>query len=92
MEEDLRGVLSDEVDIKIMIGMVETTCQSVVARSLGVSQGFVRYRFFRTISRMKRMRGMDLYVDLFEAVAQNLGVLRDTCRFNWSEEVIYSVC
>jgi len=92
MERDLRGVLGDETDIKIMLGMVQTTCQSDVARDLGVTQGFVRHRFFRTIDRIEAMAGMEEYVRIFRLVADNLNILKNTCRAQWSEEVIYSVC
>lgn len=89
MEQDLRGVLTDPVDIKIMLGMVRTTCQSEVAQELGVTQGFVRHRFFRTIDRLKRMRGMDVYVAVFEHVSKNLNILKETHRAKWSEPVIH---
>ncbi len=91
MLKDLSGVLSDRVDVDIMVGMAETTCQSEVARNLGVTQGFVRYRFFRTIEQFKRMRGMDKYIDIFTKVSKNLNVMQDMCRFSWSDPVVYSV-
>lgn len=91
MEQDLRGVLTDPRDIEIMLGMVETTCQSEVAKRMGVTQGFVRHRFFRTIDRLKKMRDMDLYVRVFEHVAGNLNILKETQRSQWNEPVIYVV-
>jgi len=91
MEKDLAGVLSDKMDIRIMLGMAETTCQSEVARSLGVTQGFVRYRFFRTLAQFKRMRGMETYIEIFTKVSENLNVLQDTCRFSWNDPIVYSV-
>lgn len=91
MEQDLRGVLTDPKDIKIMIGMVATTCQSEVAKELGVTQGFVRHRYFRTIDRLKKMRGMEQYVRVFEHVAANLNILKETHRSKWAEPVIYVV-
>ena len=91
MEQDLRGVLSDERDIKIMVGMVQTTCQSEVAQQLGVTQGFVRHRYFRTIDRLKKMRGMERYVEVFEHVAANLNILKETHRSKWSDPVVYVV-
>ena len=90
MERDLRGVISDDTDIRIMLGMVRTTCQSDVARELGVTQGFVRHRFFRTIDRIDQMAGMEEYVKIFRLVAENLNILKNTCRATWSEEVIHS--
>ena len=91
MEQDLRGVLTDPKDIQIMMGMVVTTCQSEVAKELGVTQGFVRHRYFRTIGRLKKMRGMEQYVRVFEHVAANLNILKETHRSKWSEPVIYVV-
>ena len=89
MEQDLRGVLTDPKDIEIMLGMVETTCQSEVAKRMGVTQGFVRHRFFRTIDRLKKMSGMDTYVEVYEHVSRNLNILKETQRSQWSEPVIY---
>ena len=91
MEQDLRGVLSDPKDIQIMMGMVTTTCQSEVAKGLGVTQGFVRHRYFRTIERLKKMHGMEQYVRVFEHVAGNLNILKETHRSKWAEPVIYVV-
>ncbi len=91
MEQDLRGVLTDPQDIEIMLGMVETTCQSEVAKRMGVTQGFVRHRFFRTIERLKKMRDMDNYVRVFEHVAGNLNILKETQRSQWNEPVIYVI-
>lgn len=91
MEQDLRGVLTDKRDIQIMLGMVRTTCQSEVAQELGVTQGFVRHRYFRTISRLKPMRGMERYVEVFEHVAANLNILKETHRSKWSDPVVFVV-
>jgi len=92
METDLRSVISDEMDVQIMLGMVRTTCQSDVARELGVTQGFVRHRFLRTVDRIERMAGMDVYVQVFKKVGENLNILKNTCRAAWSEDVIHSLC
>jgi len=91
IEKELRGVLSDDLDVKIMLGMLDSTCQSEVARSLGVSQGLVRHRFLRTLNKLRQMRGMETCIELFTAVSENFGVLRDTCRFEWDDEIIYSI-
>lgn len=92
MEAELRSVLSDEQDIQIMLGMVRTTCQSDVATELGVSQGKVRYRFLRTISKLEGMSGMEVYVQVFKYVSENLNMLKNTSRASWSEPTIFSIC
>lgn len=91
LEKAMRGVLSDEMDIRIMVGMAETTCQSEVAKSLNVSQGLVRHRFFRTLNRLKVLDGMEKYVILFQAVADNLNIMREVYRAEWDEPVIHFV-
>lgn len=91
MEQDLRGVIVDQRDIAIMVGMVRTTCQSDVARDLGVTQGFVRHRFLRTIERLERVPEMAKYVRIFRLVESNFNILKNTSRAAWSEEIIYSL-
>lgn len=91
VEQELREFLTDERDVKIMLGLVRTTCQSDVAHELGESQGFVRHRYFRTIDKLKKMQGKEHLVKLFDYVAQNLGILKETHRSAWSDPVIYVV-
>lgn len=79
MSSDLGAVLPDELDIKIMILMYQTSCQSEVAKRLGVSQGLVRHRFLRSISRMEKA-GLEFYYEIFVRVSQNLNVLREIPR------------
>jgi predicted transcriptional regulator len=92
LEAELRGVFTCETDIRLMLHMAKTTCQSETARELGVTQGFVRYRFLRSIDRLKTMRGTEPLVDWFEKVAASPNILYDNCRFSWREEIIYSLC
>jgi DNA-directed RNA polymerase specialized sigma subunit len=91
MTRDLDGVLSSKMDRTIMVRMTETTCQSEVARELGVSQGLVRHRFLRTISRLEGIPGMEVYVDLFQRVARHPNILRNTNRAEWPEDLIHSI-
>lgn len=80
LREGVRGFLSDPLDVEILILMYETTCQSETAKRLGVSQGLVRHRFFRSISRMEGNPHMRHYADLFSVVAANLNLLREVQR------------
>lgn len=51
-EEEL-GVNLDEQDREIMWRMYETTCQSEIAKVMGLTQGRVRHRFFRALGKIK---------------------------------------
>jgi DNA-directed RNA polymerase specialized sigma24 family protein len=76
MEKDLAGFLSDPLDVQIMIQMWVTTCQSEVAKRLGVSQGLVRHRFLRALTQMRQNAKLVKYVVLFTYISANLNILR----------------
>lgn len=80
MEKDLTAFLSDPLDVRIMLLMWETTCQSEVAKQLGVSQGLVRHRFLRSLKKMSGNDKFSKYVELFQYVADNLNILREVQR------------
>jgi len=77
MRKDIAGFLSDPIDVEILMLMFDTTCQSEVAKRLGVTQGFVRHRFVRSINRMELCPPMANYAVLFSLIAENLNVLRE---------------
>lgn len=56
VKSDLSLWLGDSLNVQIMIQMKETTCQSEVAKRLGVSQGLVRHRFLRILKRLRLIR------------------------------------
>jgi len=87
----LRGFLSDEVDVQIMLMMHETTCQSEVAKRLGVSQGLVRHRFMRSMERMEQLETMDKYSEMFRLIAENLNILREVQRPAWGPKVTHAL-
>ena len=91
IEEDLSGVLGDPIDVQIMLGMIRTTCQSEVAKSMGVTQGFVRHRYLRSVSFLEGLPGMSHYVSLFNHVSANLNILREVQRAKWTEPVIHLI-
>lgn len=80
MESDLLKILPDPLDVKIVLLMCRTTCQSEVAKTLKVSQGLVRHRFIRSIGKMRRHTHLATYVVLLEEIAQNLNILREVRR------------
>lgn len=53
VEFTMRKFLTEEIDVRIMVQMLKTTCQSEVAKRLNVSQGLVRHRFIRAIEKMR---------------------------------------
>ena len=98
LEKELRNLLVNPtverpaLDVKIMLLMLETTCQSEVAKRLGVSQGLVRHRFIRSLSRMREALGdRGSYVRLFEFVAGNLNILREVQRPAWDAKVTHTI-
>ena len=80
LQQDMKDFLSDPLDAEIMILMYRTTCQSEVAKRLGVSQGLVRHRFMRSLKRMLDDPRMILYVQLFDCISDNLNILREVQR------------
>ncbi|MHC4780375.1 MAG: sigma-70 family RNA polymerase sigma factor [Planctomycetota bacterium] len=91
LKEDLRLFLTDPLDVEIMVLMKQTTCQSEVAKVLGVSQGLVRHRFIRSLGRMRGIGGFEDYVRLFEFIAANLNILREVQRPVWDSQVTHTV-
>lgn len=53
IETAMRRFLTEEIDVQIMVHMFRSTCQSEVAKRLGVSQGLVRHRFMKAIEKMR---------------------------------------
>lgn len=85
VREAVEPVLVDPVDVRIMLLMQQTTCQSEVAKQIGVSQGFVRHRFIRSIGKLRNIEGKESLVILFDLIAANLNILREVQRPTWGE-------
>lgn len=88
---DLQELLSDPLDVQIMVLMKETTCQSEVAKRLGVSQGLVRHRFIRSLNRMRKYEDYSHYVDLYDFISENLNILREVQRPAWDAKVTHTI-
>lgn len=84
IQTDLEEVLVDPLDVKIMVQMYQTTCQSEVAKNLSVSQGLVRHRFIRSIKRLG-FDGYDELVAVYKKISENLNILREVQRPSLSE-------
>ena len=89
----LIGFLSDPEDVQIMMLMYETTCQSAVAKRLGVTQGKVRHRFMRSTRRMLESQNPEMakIAQIFQAIAENLNILREVDRPKWDEKIHYVI-
>lgn len=83
----LEKYLPDPTDQAIMRHMFETTCQSEAAKRLGVTQGFVRHRFLRSIERFRSIPEMGHVVKLFDGISTNLNILREVQRPNWETRI-----
>jgi len=90
--QDMAGFLSDPLDVQIMVLMWKTTCQSEVAKQLNVSQGLVRHRFLRSLSRMRSNARFAKYVAVFDYISANLNILREVQRPAWNDRMMCCVC
>lgn len=88
IEDSVGEVIADPIDVRIMVLMQQTTCQSEVAKILNVSQGFVRHRFIRSINKLRGVKGKETLVAMFDLIASNLNILREVQRPIWGEKVI----
>lgn len=77
LEKDLEGVLSDPVDVRIMVLFWQAGCQSAVAKQLDTSQGMIRHRIERSLRRLELFPQFSLYTDWFRKIQQNLNIIRE---------------
>jgi len=75
LEETMSQFLQDPLDTEIMSLMFQTTCQSEVGKRLGVTQGFVRHRFIRSIRRMKQ--ALEKQAQVVEKAAAAVDLLKE---------------
>jgi predicted XRE-type DNA-binding protein len=91
-EDELRGDLADiflAIDVDILVGMWQTTCQSEVATQLGLTQGRVRHRFFKSVSLLKdaaeKDEKYDPYHRIFSAISsKKFNILREVKLPQWA--------
>lgn len=78
----------DKIDVDILVGMWETTCQSEVAAKLGLTQGRVRHRFFNAVRALEKLVIEDElyspYQRIFSAIsAKRFNILREVKLPQW---------
>ena len=88
LREDLAEVF-EAIDVNILVGMWQTTCQSEVANRLGLTQGRVRHRFFKSVETLKKRAEEDArfepYHRIFSAISsKNFNILREVKLPQWA--------
>lgn len=91
LEDAVHSFLTDSLDAQIMILMWETTCQSEVAKRLGVTQGKVRHRFIRAVKRMRENEHFVDLADMYDAISDNLNIRREVKRPTWDSQVTHVI-
>lgn len=90
MRADLPSVFPQAIDVDILVGMWESTCQSAVATKLGLTQGRVRHRFFKAVKTLTKAAEanpqLEPYQKVFSAIAsKNFNMLREVRLPQWAD-------
>lgn len=90
LRSDLPEVFPQPIDVNILVGMWETTCQSEVASKLGLTQGRVRHRFFKAVRTLEKAAGDNErflpYHQIFAAIAgKKFNILREVKLPQWAD-------
>ena len=87
LRRDLPEILPQRIDVDILVGMWQTTCQSEVATKLGLTQGRVRHRFFKAVKVIEEAAKDEKYKpyqQIFSKIAnKNFNVLREVRLPQW---------
>ncbi len=90
LRRDLPGAFPQAIDVDILVGMWETTCQSEVASRLKLTQGRVRHRFFKAVKTLETAADEDPkyepYHLIFSAIAsKKFNILREVKLPQWAD-------
>lgn len=87
--EDLKDVF-DELDLKILWGLYETTCQSEVAKRVNMTQSRIRHRFMKDLEILEEIKDKEKYkkyYDAFKLISQNnFNILREIRLPKWAHK------
>lgn len=82
--------LIENIEVQIMIRMFETSCQSVVAREIELSQCGVRHRFLRNLKKIEEKAQSDSdfkkYHKGLKMISENLNILREVEVPRWKRQ------
>lgn len=80
--------LFEPLDLEILWGLYETTCQSEVAKKVSMTQSRIRHRFMKNLEILERVKKDDIYRKYFEAfylISQNnFNILREIKLPKWN--------
>ena len=87
LEDDPEADL--HIDVRILVHMWETTCQSEVAKTLNLTQGRVRHRFFKAVDKLKELAEVNdkivPYADIFGKISsKKFNILREVKLPQWA--------
>lgn len=88
LDGDPRTIDGVHIDVQILLHMWETTCQSVVAQHLNLTQGRVRHRFFKAVARLQEAAVQNAkyepYSQIFSKIAaKNFNILKEVMLPQW---------
>jgi DNA-binding MarR family transcriptional regulator len=87
--EDLDS-LFEELDLIILWGLYETTCQSEVAKKVGLTQSRIRHRFMKNLETLEKVNDVETYKKYYEAFHlisnNNFNILREICLPKWASK------
>jgi len=91
LEEDPEAYL--HIDTRILISMWETTCQSEVAKTLDLTQGRVRHRFFKAVDLLRESaeedESLEPYSEIFTKISsKKFNILREVKLPQWADRGI----
>ena len=89
LDEDLKD-LFDELDRVILWGLYETTCQSVVAKRVGMTQSRIRHRFMKNLEVLEKYQEEEpicRYYEAFKLISNNnFNILREIRLPKWESK------
>ena len=89
LDQDLAG-LFEELDLVILWGLYETTCQSEVAKRVKMTQSRIRHRFMKNLEILEKVKdngAYKKYYDAFKLISKNnFNILREISLPKWASK------
>lgn len=82
--------LFEDLDLNILWGLYETTCQSEVAKRVNMTQSRIRHRFMKNLEVLKKVNHVEIYSKYYEAFNlisdNNFNILREIRLPKWNSK------